>query len=173
MKKLFLVTLVSAALLVGNTVVAQDKKPVASPPATATAKIASGATITINYAQPSVKGRTIGKDLEPLPGKVWRTGANEATTFETDKDVTIQGQKLPAGKYSLFTLSGDKEWTVIFNKTAKQWGAYEYKEADDVLRVKAPASKAGSASEKLTINAAPDGNVSLLWGEHQVKFAVK
>lgn len=172
MKKFFLLTLVSAALFVSGSVVAQDKKPVASPPASTSTKIANGATITINYAQPSVKGRTIGKDLEPLPGKVWRTGANEATTFETDKDVTIQGQKLPAGKYSLFTLSGDKEWTVIFNKTAKQWGAYEYKEANDALRVQAQAGK-GKFSEKLTITAKPDGNVVLQWGDHEVKFAVK
>lgn len=173
MKRAVLLPLIAGLMLTTSVAICQDKKPVASPPASTSAKIASGATITINYAQPAVKGRTIGKDLEPLPGKVWRTGANEASVFETDKDVTIQGQKLPAGKYGLFTLSGDKEWTIIFNKTWKQWGAYEYKEADDALRVKAPATKAPSFSEKLTIATKPDGNVSLLWGDNKVDFAVK
>lgn len=172
MKK-YLIPAIAGLMLTTSAALAQDKKPVASPPASTSAKIASGATITINYGQPSVKGRTIGKDLEPLSGKVWRTGANDASVFETDKDVTIQGQKLPAGKYGFFTLSGDNEWTIIFNKTWKQWGAYEYKEADDALRVKAKASKAPAFSEKLTITANPDGNVDLLWGDHKVDFAVK
>src|SRR5690242_94848 len=80
----------------------QDKSKRPSPPATATATTDNGVTITIDYSQPSLKGRTIGKDVEPMKGKVWRAGANEATTFEVNKDVTINGQKLPAGKYALF-----------------------------------------------------------------------
>ncbi|RYY55053.1 MAG: DUF2911 domain-containing protein [Chitinophagaceae bacterium] len=154
------------------TASAQEKKPVASPPATATQTIASGATITINYGQPSVKGRTIGKDLEPMDGKVWRAGANNATTFETTKDITVEGQALPKGKYSLFTLQNGAEWTVIFNKTHNQWGAYEYKEAEDALRVKAKAGK-GSFAEKLTFTIAKDGTVSIMWGDHKVDFSVK
>jgi len=105
----------------------EDKSKRASPPAQAKETISSGATVTINYSQPSVKGRTIGKDLEPMPGKVWRTGANEATTFEVSKAVKIEGKDLPAGKFALFTISGDSEWTIIFNKTANQWGAFSYK----------------------------------------------
>ncbi|MBX2922213.1 MAG: DUF2911 domain-containing protein [Chitinophagaceae bacterium] len=173
MKRALLFPVVAGLLLTANAVMSQDQKPVASPPASTTATIASGATITINYGQPSVKGRTIGKDLEPKPGEVWRTGANEASVFETDKDVTIEGQTLPAGKYGFFTLSGDNEWTIIFNKTWKQWGAFKYKEADDALRVKAPVTKAPAFSEKLTITANPDGKVSLLWGDNQVDFTVK
>ena len=72
-----------------------------------------------------------------MDGKVWRTGANEATVFETDKDVTIDGKKLPAGKYGLFTLFNGNDATIIFNKTWKQWGAFDYNEADDALRVPA------------------------------------
>ncbi len=171
MKKLFLLSL-TAAIFSGSAL-AQDNQPPASPPASSSAKIASGATITINYSQPSVKGRTIGKDLEPLPGQVWRTGANKATVFETDKDITVEGQPLPAGKYSLFTLSGDDEWTIIFNKTWDQWGAYEYKDSEDALRVKVKPSKAGSFSEALQLNVNEGGTVSILWGDHDVTFAVK
>ncbi|MFT3947046.1 MAG: DUF2911 domain-containing protein [Agriterribacter sp.] len=172
MKRIIFMPLLAATMLVTSIACAQDKKP-ASPPATVSEKITSGATITINYSQPSVKGRTIGKDLEPLPGKVWRTGANEATVFETDKDITVEGQNLPAGKYGLFTIAGDKEWTIIFNKTWKQWGAFKYSDADDVLRVKVPVSKAPAFTETFTIKIGEDGKVSLLWGDTETDFAVK
>ncbi|MCC6289435.1 MAG: DUF2911 domain-containing protein [Chitinophagaceae bacterium] len=172
MKRMLFMPLLAATVLVTSIACAQDQKP-ASPPAKVSEKIASGATITINYSQPSVKGRTIGKDLEPLPGKVWRTGANEATVFETDKDITVEGQKLPAGKYGLFTIAGDKEWTIIFNKTWKQWGAFKYSDADDALRVKVPVGKAPAFTETFTIKIGEDGKVSLLWGNTETDFAVK
>src|SRR5688572_24519548 len=94
----------------------EDKSKRPSPPVQAKETIASGAVITIDYSQPSVKGRTIGKDLEPMAGKVWRTGANEATTFDVNKTVKVEGKELPAGKYSLFTIADEGEWTIIFNK---------------------------------------------------------
>src|SRR5690606_41928995 len=101
MKKLFSLCLVASALVMGTEAHAQkDKAARKSPPAeVATVLESNGANIKINYSRPSVNGRTIGEHLEPLPGKVWRTGANEATTFETDKPVSINGQLLPAGKY--------------------------------------------------------------------------
>jgi hypothetical protein len=74
-------------------------------------------------------------------GKVWRTGANEATIFETTGDLVINGQKLPAGKYGLFTVPGEKEWTIIFNSVWDQWGAFKYDASRDVLRIKANAVK--------------------------------
>src|SRR5437868_15328890 len=137
MKKLLTVAMFAAALTTTMQACAQqdDKSKRPSPPAKVTEKIKSGATISIDYSQPSVKGRMIGKDVEPMDGKVWRTGANEATVFETDKEVTINGKKLPAGKYGLFTLFNGNDVTVIFNKTWKQWGAFDYKEADDAIRV--------------------------------------
>src|SRR3954469_2074429 len=125
MKKLFAITLLASGLLMSVKANAQDdksKRP--SPPAKVSSKLSSGATVTVDYSQPSLKGRTIGKDVEPMEGKVWRTGANEATVFETDKDITVAGQKLPAGKYGLFTIFNGNEATVIFNKTWKQWGAF-------------------------------------------------
>ena len=103
---------------------------------------------------------------------MWRTGANEATVFETDKDVKVNGQTLPAGKYGLFSLSGTGEWTIIFNKTWKQWGAFTYKQADDVLRVKAKATQSATFTEKFTITIDKKGTVTLLWGSNQVSFMV-
>ena len=151
----------------------EDKSKRPSPPAKATEKIASGATVTIDYSKPSVKGRTIGKDLEPLDGKVWRTGANEATVFTVDKDVKVEGKSLPAGKYGLFTISGPTEWTIIFNKTWNQWGAFNYKEGDDVLRVKVKPGKSPSFAEQFNVNVAKNGKVSMMWGDKQVDFNVQ
>lgn len=150
-----------------------DKSKRPSPPAQAKQTLESGAVVTIDYSQPSVKGRTIGKDLEPKPGAVWRTGANEATVFETTKDVRINDQPLPAGKYGLFTLVDGEEWTFIFNKTWKQWGAYNYKEADDALRIKVKADKAKEFAEKLSFDIDKDGKVQLLWGDIKTGFKVK
>lgn len=176
MKKICSVIAIAALLFSAMNVSAQageDKSKRPSPPAKVTEKIKSGATITIDYSQPSVKGRTIGKDLEPMNGKVWRTGANEATVFETDKAVKINGQSLPAGKYGLFTIAGDQgEWTIIFNKTWKQWGAFKYSQADDQLRVNVKGGKSKSFAEKMTFFIDKDGMVSLLWGDHKVVFKV-
>ncbi|MFT3908409.1 MAG: DUF2911 domain-containing protein [Ferruginibacter sp.] len=152
---------------------ATDKSKRPSPPASVTQTITSGATVHIDYSQPSVKGRTIGKDLEPKDGTVWRTGANEATVFEIDKDVKINGQTLLAGKYGLFSISGKDSWVIIFNKTWKQWGAYDYKESEDALRINVKPSKAGTFSEKMTFVVDKNGTVNLFWGDIQVGFEVK
>ena len=171
MKKILMLTLI-AGLFTGLTASAQqDKSKRPSPPAKVSETIASGATITIDYSQPSVKGRLIGKEIAPF-GEVWRTGANEATIFETTKDVMVEGRALPAGKYSLYTVPGIDKWTIIFNKTWKQWGTV-YKKDEDVLRVDVKPAKAPSATEKMTFNIAKDGKVSLLWGNTQVDFQVK
>ena len=149
-----------------------DKSKRPSPPAKVTETISSGTVITIDYSQPSVKGREIGKEIAPY-GKVWRTGANEATTFEVSKDVKVEGKALPAGKYGLFTIPNKEEWVVIFNKTPNQWGAYKYAEADDVLRVNVKAAKAPQFTERMTFNVAKSGKVSLMWGNEQVDFSVQ
>lgn len=178
MKKLFAVLSLASILLATTTAVTaqpknEDKSKRPSPPAKVSETIGSGATVSINYSQPSVKGRTIGKDLEPKDGSVWRTGANEATVFETSKAVTINGKALPAGKYSLFTIAGKEEWTIIFNKTWNQWGAYDYKQTDDVLRVKTKAAQTSKFAEKFMINLDKKGTVSMLWGNNDVSFLVK
>lgn len=151
----------------------QDKSQRPSPPALAKETLKSGTTVSIDYSQPGIKGRTIGKDLEPMDGKVWRAGANEATVFEVDKPVKIEGKDLPAGKYGFFAIMNGDEWTLIFNKTWNQWGAFNYKEGDDALRVKVKSSKAPKFAERLTYTIDKDGKVSLLWGDKQVDFKVK
>ena len=143
MKRVFNIILIFLCTLSVKTLSAQesDKSKRLSPPALVTQQIPSGANIKIDYSQPSVKGRVIGKDVEPKEGIVWRTGANEATIFETDKNVKINGQTLPVGKYGLFTLSGKEEWTIIFSKNWNQWGAFDYKQSEDVLRLKVKPTK--------------------------------
>jgi hypothetical protein len=170
MKKV-IASLLFVSLFASSAVMAQEK-PKPSPAMSTEATIASGATVKINYSAPSVKGRTIGTNLEPMAGKVWRTGANDATTIELSKDVTVEGKVLTAGKYSLFTLVNGEEWTIIFNKTAKQWGAFNYKEADDALRVTVKGGK-GSFTEQFKIEAGANGVITLLWGDNKVSFTVK
>jgi hypothetical protein len=89
--------------------------------------------ITITYSRPNVKGRKIFGGINPY-GQVWRTGANYATTITFSENVIVEGNKVPAGTYSLFSIPEKNTWTIILNKTAKQWGAYSYKRADDLLR---------------------------------------
>lgn len=93
-----------------------------------------GVEVTVEYGRPSVKGRTIWGGLVPW-GEVWRAGADEATTVAFASDVRIEGETLPAGTYSFFAIPGEDEWTVIFNKTAQQWGAFRYDAGEDALRV--------------------------------------
>ena len=144
-----------------------------SPPVFVVQTLSNGTVVSVDYSQPAVKGRTIGKDLEPMAGKVWRAGANEATVFEVSKNVKVEDKELPAGKYALFTIMNGDEWTIIFNKTWSQWGAFSYKEADDQLRVKVKADKAKDFAEKLTYTVEKNGKVTLLWGDKKVEFKVK
>jgi hypothetical protein len=122
--------------------------------------------ITLNYSRPNVKGRKIFGGLEPY-GTVWRTGANSATMISFTEPVKINGKELPAGDYGLFTIPGKDEWTVIFNKGAKQWGAYEYKEAEDVLRVKVKATRLKDKVETFTMQFAnvypTTAQLQLMW----------
>ena len=97
--------------------------------------------ITVDYSRPAVKGRVIWGGLVPYD-KVWRTGANDATQITFSDDVTINGQALPKGAYSLHTIPGKDSWIVIFNKTAKQWGSFNYDAAQDALRVTVKPEKA-------------------------------
>ncbi len=150
----------------------QDKSQRASPPDSTIVTTEDGVTIAIHYSKPSLKGRQIGVDIVPF-GKVWRTGANEATTFAVDKDVLVQGKPLAAGKYSLYSLPTQEDVTIIFNKTWDQWGA-RYDESQDALRVSVlPNGNDGSSVEQFTIQADKKGTVTLLWGPYVVPFTVK
>ncbi len=173
MKKILSFLALSILFISVHSCNAQDKSKRPSPPALVKQTLASGAQLSIDYSQPSVKGRTIGKDLEPNDGVVWRTGANEATVFETSSNVKINGKDLPKGKYALFTISGKDSWTVIFNKTWKQWGASDYKEADDALRISVKPQVASGFAEKMTFDIDKNGEVSLLWGDKKITFTVQ
>ena len=165
------VPLAATTLLAAAPALAQLDLPRPSPKATVSQTV--GLTdVTITYCRPGVKGRVIWGGLVPYD-QVWRTGANEATTITFGDDVTIDGTKLPAGTYGLFTIPGKDEWTVIFNKTAKQWGAYEYKPADDVLRIKVKPHPMGF-HELLTFVfpavSTESATVAMVWDKLAVPF---
>lgn len=162
---------VVATMTISLNAFAQDTKKPASPAATATGKI-KDATITIAYNSPSVKGRKIWGDLEAY-NKVWRAGANEATTFQTDKDITVQGKKLPAGKYSFFLIPKESgTWTAIFNKEAKQWGAYKYEESKDALRVDVK-TKALPATQETLMYKINNNGFTMDWDKISVPVEIK
>ncbi|HYC87642.1 MAG TPA: DUF2911 domain-containing protein [Thermoanaerobaculia bacterium] len=127
-------SMIAAILLAATAAYGQVRTPRPSPKSSLMQSV--GLTdITINYNRPGVKGRQIWGALVPYD-KVWRTGANEATTIQFSDDVWINGQKLAKGLYSLHTIPTTGDWTVIFNSVAEQWGSYSYTEAKDALRVK-------------------------------------
>ena len=156
------------AFVFSTAVMGQDQKPKASPAATATGKIGD-ATVTVNYSSPSVKGRTIWGDLVPY-GQVWRSGANEATTVTFDKPVMVEGKPLAAGTYSFYTIPAEDKWTVIFNKTAKQWGT-QYDEGQDALRVTVTPTKAKTMNERLKYDVNSNG-LLLSWENMEVPVKI-
>lgn len=172
MKSLKLVSFFALSLILVFSAAAQkDKSKRKSPPAQISQEV-NGTTVTIDYSQPSKRGRKIFGGLEDF-GKVWRTGANESTWIQFSKDVKVEGKSLPAGKYGLFTIPGEDEWTIIFNKKWDGWGAYEYKEDDDVLRVTVKPSTSADVVELLTFDIQENGNVSFAWDDTIVNFSVQ
>ena len=127
--------------------------------------------ITVGYGSPSVKGRTVWGDLVPFD-KVWRTGANDASTFETSTNIKIQGKELAAGKYGFFTIPTEgNKWTIIFNSVAEQWGAYKYDASKDVLRVSVKAEATQTMSE--TMEFVMEGNnLVLKWDKLTVPVSI-
>ncbi len=129
----------------------------------------AGVKIRVNYGRPQVNGRTIFGDLIPY-GKVWRTGADEATTISFSKAATFAGQKVERGTYALFTVPGESGWKVILNSQAKQWGAYRHDTSKDVLTADVTAA-AHDNTEALTF-AAADGGIQMMWADVAVTFPV-
>lgn len=140
-----------------------------SPPATASGKIGETQVI-IEYSSPAVKNRNIWGELVPY-GKVWRAGANEATTVEFSQDVQIEGRHLAKGKYSLYTIPGESNWTVIFNKATGQWGT-EYDERQDALRVNVKPRSAGKMHERLSYHVARNG-ILMRWENLELPVKIK
>lgn len=130
-----------------------------------------GVKITINYGSPAVKGRQIWGTLVPY-NEIWRTGANEASNIEFSKDVLIEGQELKAGKYGLFSIPGESEWTIVFNSVWDQWGAYDYDVSKDVLRVKVTPRAHEPLAERMDF-VIGNNEISLIWEKLEVSFTVK
>jgi hypothetical protein len=175
--KTLLLAIASLALVAATAVSAQPaKKAPASPHETVTAKV-GGKTITITYGRPYMKGRKIYGGLVPFD-KVWRTGADEATTFTTDGDLMLGSLHVPAGTYALFTIPGTSEWTVILNKVAKTWGAFDYEKnkAQDLGQVKATVKSIGSPVEQLTLAIEPGAGkhatLSIVWEATRVTVPI-
>lgn len=124
--------------------------------------------IYLVYSRPNVKGRKIFGGMEPY-GTVWRTGANSATVIKFTDEVTLEEKKVPSGEYGLFSIPGEKEWTIILSKQPKQWGAYSYKEADDFLRFTVKTEHLASLTETMSLNftdVTPSNcNLQMIW-EH-------
>lgn len=168
-----LVTL-AAALAATAPAVASFVPPRVSPQASVSQTIGT-TQITISYSRPSVKGRTIWGELVPYD-QVWRTGANEATTFAVTDDVTVNGSPLPAGTYSLATIPGKAEWTVIFNKERELWGMYQYKPENDALRIRVkPEEIPFSETLEFAFPTITDDSATVVmrWEKLAIPFTVK
>lgn len=121
------------------------------------------AIFKITYHRPLKKERKIFGSLVPY-NEVWRTGANEAPEIKLYQDVSFAGKQLKAGTYSLLTIPGENEWTIIFNKDLDYWGAYNYKSANDLLRVQATVKKSEKTMEAFSIQTADKGaNAGVLY----------
>lgn len=150
-----IVVVALVVLLFGAFKIMQSQTKKASPEATV-AYVKNGKELSVFYCQPAKKGREIFGGLVPY-GEVWRTGANEATTFTTNTDLQINGQILPAGKYTLWTIPGQDEWTVIWNTKHYGWGVSFGNKASrepeaDALQVKVPVRNLDTPVETFTID---------------------
>lgn len=173
MKKLFFLLLITGIMLNSLTGCAQKKGATRPSPAdTVRGTTEGGVYITIAYSQPSIKGRTIGKKIAPYNGKPWRTGANEQTAITISKDVTIEGHKLPAGKYSIWTIPAENQWTVIINKNTTNFGT-NYAADSDVFRFTVIPKKSPVFAEVMKFSIEKSGIVSFVWGDIWIGFTVK
>jgi hypothetical protein len=189
--------LLTLVIFAAQSASAQLRLPRPSPKASVMQTI--GVTdLTITYSRPGVKGRTIwgdwpaevkgegtldnqnarpaGAPIVPY-GHLWRTGANDATQFVVTDDVLVNGSPLPAGTYSLHTIPGKDEWTVVFNGTANQWGSFNYDPAKDTLRIKAKPQTVTDSQEWMafTVDPAADNSavVNIRWEKVRVPFTVE
>lgn len=145
-----------------------------SPAQTVTASVSSGLAVQVDYCRPYKKGRAVFGGLVPW-GKVWRTGANEATLISFSKDATFGGKPVKAGRYSLFTIPGEAEWTIILNRQTGQWGL-SYDQAQDALRVTVPAHRHPVATEQFTVVLPVAGNdlaLGLDWDQTLVTVPIR
>lgn len=174
-KSFFTIATAAVLLLTANAASAQLKLPAASSAQTVTQGLGIE-NVTLSYSRPSMNGRKIFGELVPY-NEVWRTGANTNTTLTFEGDVSLNGHKLTAGTYALFTIPNKSEWTVIISKNTKQWGAYTYNQAEDALRFNVKPQTLNTAVETFTIsfdNVTPTSAVlSLAWEKTAIKVDLK
>ncbi|MFZ1377307.1 MAG: DUF2911 domain-containing protein [Geothrix sp.] len=166
--------------LIACSLVAQDKPapvrltPLRVSPASTLSQEIGISKIELAFARPAVKGRKIWGEVVPF-GQVWRAGANSATVLTLSHAAKVAGKDVPSGSYGFFVIPGEKSWTLILNKKAKQWGAYDYKKEEDVLRWEA-TPQAGPSQEYLDYRVLPTGLdgavVELAWEKLRVSFPV-
>lgn len=149
------------------------------PPASSTQTITQGLgikKISLAYQRPNINGRVVFGELVPY-GEVWRTGANNIPAITFEEEVSIEGNKVPAGTYGLFTIPNQSNWTIILSKNVQQWGAYQYKQEEDLLRFNVKPQATSQKVETFTINftdVTPNStNVTLAWENTQVAFNIK
>jgi len=154
---------------------AQINTPAPSPSATTTQSVGLS-KVTIEYSRPSLKGRKMfGTALAPF-GQVWRTGANKIPNLIISQEMMIEGNKVAAGTYGIFTIPNENEWTIILTKNANQWGAYDYKETEDLVRFKVKSEKLAKSEEHFTMEitdfTATSAKIAIRWENTLVKFGL-
>lgn len=177
-KSIFSIVVFAIALVCSTEAMAQkfpdlDKSPMDAASYPSSYRVADK-LVKIVYSRPQLKGRALSK-LAPT-GKVWRTGANEAPEITFYKDATFGGKQVKAGTYTLFTIPGDKEWTVILSTAKNVWGAYFYNESEDVVRVTGKVTKGNKSVEEFGIafdGKDNDATMYLGWGDLLVSVPVK
>ena len=146
-----------------------------SPAESATCDLGGGKTIKTDYSSPRMKGRKIFGELVPY-GKVWRTGANEATTFVPSADVVFGGKNVPAGSYTIFTIPAADKWTLLINKETGEWGIpYKYESAE-LGRVDMQVSQVSTPVENFTISYEKNGNgctMNMEWENTRASVDIK
>ena len=171
----YLLTATPGLLILAFTTLAPAQEPRKSPHESTFIEV-GGHKITITYGRADMNKRTIMGGLVPY-NEVWRTGADEATTLRTDVDLDINGLKVPKGTYALFTIPKENSWTLIVNKTAKQWGAFSYKDATDLGRPDMAVSRANSPVEQFTISPAQEGSrgatLKMAWENTVARVPIK
>jgi len=149
------IALLSMCLLILAALAGAQQKARLSPPASADCKFSSGKTIHVDYSSPRAKGRKIFGELVPY-GQVWRAGANEATTFVTTANLSVDGKDVPAGSYTIFAIPNPDKWTLIVSKAMGEWGI-PYPEGSDLTRADMAVSKTSAPVENFTIAFDPAG----------------
>lgn len=169
-RKLFFATILLACF----TADAQQLRTPAPSPSQTVQQEFGISSVQLIYSRPAMKGRKIFGDLVPY-GKVWRTGANQATRIKFADDVSIGGQPLKAGEYALYSIPGENEWEIIINKGSENWGT-NYKQEDDLLRVKVKSTKLANAVENFTMqfeNIKPTStDLAIMWDKTAVNIPI-